>query len=87
VSEIWREQEETGVATEELDDALTATRAAPVGPFRLADIIGLDTVLRVAEHLRGTLGERFHVHQGMRELVAAGELGIKTGSGFYDYGR
>jgi 3-hydroxyacyl-CoA dehydrogenase len=85
VSEAWREQEESGTLPREVDDAVAAARVAPLGPFRLADVIGLDIVLHVAEHLRDTLGERFHVHQGMRELVAAGELGVKTGSGFYDY--
>jgi 3-hydroxyacyl-CoA dehydrogenase len=85
VSEVWREQEETGVPPAAIDEAVAAARVAPIGPFRLADLIGIDTVLHVAEHLRDTLGERFHVHHGMRELVAAGTLGVKTGSGFYDY--
>ena len=56
------------------------------GPFALADMLGLDTVLHVAEHLHEAFGERFHVHAGMRELVAEGELGVKTGRGFYEAG-
>jgi 3-hydroxyacyl-CoA dehydrogenase len=60
--------------------------ALPVGPFYLADLLGLDTVLHVAEHLQRCFGERFYVHSGMRELVAAGKLGAKTGGGFYEHG-
>jgi 3-hydroxyacyl-CoA dehydrogenase len=77
VAELWRHQEETGIVVE--------SKAAPVGPFRLADILGLDTVLHVAEHLEDSYGERFYVHQRMRELVAAGHLGRKTGKGFYEH--
>ncbi len=57
-----------------------------MGPFYLADLLGLDTVLHVAEHVRESYGERFHVHERMRELVAAGDLGAKTGKGFYEHG-
>jgi 3-hydroxyacyl-CoA dehydrogenase len=49
-------------------------------------MLGLDTVLHVAEYLRGSLGDRFFVHAGMQELVAAGNLGAKTGKGFYEHG-
>ena len=69
-----------------LDEAVAESGAAPIGPFALADMLGLDTVLHVAEHLHEAFGERFHVHAGMRELVAKGELGVKTGRGFYESG-
>jgi 3-hydroxyacyl-CoA dehydrogenase len=42
-------------------------------------------VLHVAEHLQRAYGERFFVHRQMRELVAAGDLGAKTGKGFYEH--
>jgi 3-hydroxyacyl-CoA dehydrogenase len=87
VSELWRVQEETGLAVEELDRLVAESKAAPMGPFYLADLLGLDTVLHVAEHLRESLGERFFVHAGMRERVTAGELGAKTGKGFYEHGK
>ena len=86
VSELWRAQEEQDLDIGALDEAVAQSRAAPIGPFALADMLGLDTVLHVAEHLHEAFGERFHVHAGMRELVARGELGVKTGSGFYEAG-
>jgi len=86
VSELWRAQEELGLDIGALDRAIAASGAAPIGPFLLADMLGLDTVLHVAERLREAYGERFHVHAGMGELVAAGELGVKSGRGFYQDG-
>jgi 3-hydroxyacyl-CoA dehydrogenase len=85
-SELWRFQEETGTAIPELDKAVTDAKAAPMGPFFLADLLGLDTVLHVAEHLREAYGDRFYVHGGMQRLVAEGNLGAKTGKGFYEHG-
>ena len=53
-----------------------------MGPYLLVDLLGLDTVLHVAEHLAESYGdERFHVPKGMQKLVAAGMLGAKTGGG------
>jgi 3-hydroxyacyl-CoA dehydrogenase len=86
VSELWRAQEERGVDVEEIDRIVAESKAAPVGPFILCDLLGLDTVLHVAEHLRGSYGDRFYVHTRMRELVDAGNLGAKTGKGFYEHG-
>ncbi len=86
VSELWRFQEETGIEIKELDRIVAESKAAPMGPFFLTDLLGLDTVLHVAEHLKDSYGDRFHVHNQMRELVAAGNLGAKTGKGFYEHG-
>jgi 3-hydroxyacyl-CoA dehydrogenase len=86
ISEIWRHQEDSGASPEEIDKAVQESRALPMGPFFLTDMVGLDTTLKVAEHLRDAYGERFYVHQGMRELVEAGNLGAKTGKGFYEHG-
>jgi 3-hydroxyacyl-CoA dehydrogenase len=85
-SELWRHQEEAAMAFRELDRLVAESKAAPMGPFYLADLVGLDTALHVAEHLHESFGDRFHVHRGMRELVAAGHLGAKTGKGFYEHG-
>ena len=86
VSELWRFQEENGIDVKELDRIVGESKAAPMGPFFLTDLLGLDTVLHVAEHLRDSYGDRFFVHREMRNLVAAGDLGAKTGKGFYEHG-
>jgi len=85
VSELWRIQEEEGIDVAEVDRIVAESKAAPMGPFYLADLLGLDTVLKVAEHLQDSYGDRFYVHQGMRELVGAGDLGQKSGKGFYEH--
>jgi enoyl-CoA hydratase / 3-hydroxyacyl-CoA dehydrogenase len=85
-SEIWREQEEKGLSIEKVDEGVGAAGVVPVGPYRLVDLLGLDTVLHVAEHLMESYGEeRFYVPRTMQKLVAEGRLGAKTGGqGFYD---
>jgi 3-hydroxyacyl-CoA dehydrogenase len=86
VSEIWRVQEEEGIDVKDVDKVVQESKAAPMGPFFLGDLLGLDTVLHVAEHLHESYGDRFYVHRGMKELVEAGNLGQKTGKGFYEHG-
>jgi 3-hydroxyacyl-CoA dehydrogenase len=86
VSEIWRVQEEEGIDIKELDKVIQESKTVPMGPFFLTDLLGLDTVLHVAEHLKESYGDRFYVHSGMKELVEAGNLGQKTGKGFYEHG-
>src|SRR3954449_7028177 len=86
VSEIWKVRDEEDVTVEDVDKIVTDAKAAPMGPFFLADLLGLDTVLHVAEHLNESLGDRFYVSPKMKELVAAGNLGQKTGKGFYEHG-
>ena len=86
VSELWRFQTETGIEVEELDRVVAESKAAPMGPFYLTDLLGLDTVLHVAMHLAESYGDRFCVHPGMKQLVAEGHLGAKTGKGFYEHG-
>ncbi|MFZ0089923.1 MAG: 3-hydroxyacyl-CoA dehydrogenase family protein [Solirubrobacteraceae bacterium] len=85
VSELWRAQEETGIEIEEVDRIIGEVWPAKTGPFYIADVLGLDTVVSVAEYLQECYGTRFHVHGQMRELVAAGNLGAKTGRGFYEH--
>jgi 3-hydroxyacyl-CoA dehydrogenase len=86
VSEVWRVTEEEGLDPEEADRVIKDSGTVPMGPFFLTDLLGLDTVLHVAEHLRASYGERFYVSARMKELVEAGHLGQKTGRGFYDHG-
>jgi len=86
VSEVWREQEQKRLSIKAIDEGVGAAGVVPVGPFRLVDLLGLDTVLHVAEHLQRSYGEeRFYVPKGMQKLVSDGKLGAKTGGvGFYD---
>ncbi len=85
-SEIWREQEEKGLSIKKIDEGVGAAGVIPVGPYQLVNLLGLDTVLHVAEHLAESYGgERFYVPKGMQKLVSEGKLGAKTGGdGFYD---
>jgi 3-hydroxybutyryl-CoA dehydrogenase len=77
---------EEGVGTaEDIDRALRLGLNFPIGPLELGDRNGLDTFLLVLESLSQTLGERFRPTVGLRNLVAAGRLGRKTGHGIYDY--
>ncbi|MGK4218822.1 3-hydroxyacyl-CoA dehydrogenase family protein [Kocuria marina] len=77
---------EEGVASpEDIDNAMVLGYKHPVGPLALTDIVGLDVRLGIAEYLESTLGPRFAPPQLMRDMVERGELGRKSGKGFYDY--
>src|SRR5437764_4998435 len=86
ISEVWREQEHKGLSIKKIDEGFAAAQVVPMGPYLLVNLLGLDTVLHVAEHLQESYGEeRFYVPKGMQKLVADGKLGAKTGGdGFYD---
>ncbi|HET7121614.1 MAG TPA: 3-hydroxyacyl-CoA dehydrogenase NAD-binding domain-containing protein [Solirubrobacterales bacterium] len=87
MGEIWRAQEEQGLSLKAIDEAIAGAQLAPMGPFFLTDLLGLDTVLHVAEHLNESYGESFYVHQGLQKLVGEGKLGAKTGGeGFFKDG-
>jgi enoyl-CoA hydratase / 3-hydroxyacyl-CoA dehydrogenase len=87
VGEVWREQEEKGLSIKKIDEAIAGANVTPMGPFFLIDMLGLDTVLHVAEYLNESYGDRFYVHKGMQKLVADGKLGAKSGGeGFYKDG-
>jgi len=87
IGEVWRAQEEGGLSIKSIDEALAAAKVTPMGPFFLMDMLGLDTVLHVAEYLHDAYGEGFYVHKGMKRLVADGKLGAKSGGdGFYSNG-
>ena len=77
---------EEGVASpEDIDNAMVLGYKHPVGPLALTDIVGLDVRLGIAEYLEKELGPRFAPPQLMLEMVERGELGKKSGKGFYDY--
>jgi enoyl-CoA hydratase/3-hydroxyacyl-CoA dehydrogenase len=88
IGEIWRAQEEQGLSLAAIDQAIAEAKAAPMGPFFLTDLLGLDTVLHVAEHLNRSYGETFYVHRGLQGLVGEGKLGAKSGGeGFFKDGQ
>jgi enoyl-CoA hydratase/3-hydroxyacyl-CoA dehydrogenase len=87
MGEIWRAQEEKGLSLKAIDSAMAEAKVAPMGPFFLTDLLGLDTVFHVAEHLNHSYGESFYVHEGLRGLVGEGKLGMKSGGeGFFKDG-
>ena len=77
---------EEGVASaEDIDRAMELGYNHPMGPLRLTDLVGLDVRLGIAEVLAATLGPRFEPPQLLRDMVAAGKLGKKSGEGFYQW--
>jgi 3-hydroxybutyryl-CoA dehydrogenase len=77
---------ESGVASaEDIDTAMTLGYKHPMGPLRTTDVVGLDVRLAIAEHLAAEVGERFEPPAVLRDLVAQGHLGRKTGQGFFTW--
>ena len=75
-----------GIATaEDIDKAVKLGLNHPMGPFEMADLVGLDTRLHVLEYLHQTLGEKFRPAPLMVQYVKAGRLGRKAGRGVYEY--
>jgi 3-hydroxybutyryl-CoA dehydrogenase len=77
---------EDGVASaEDIDRAVLLAYRHPIGPLRLSDVVGLDVRLDIARVLAASLGDRYAPPQILIDKVAAGELGQKTGRGFFDW--
>jgi len=78
---------ERGVASaEDIDKAMELGYNHPMGPLKLTDLVGLDVRLAIAEYLHQRLEEpQFEPPQILRDKVAKGELGKKTGKGFYNW--
>ncbi|HVK78403.1 MAG TPA: 3-hydroxyacyl-CoA dehydrogenase family protein, partial [Kofleriaceae bacterium] len=75
---------EEGVASaEDIDTAMKLGYGHPMGPLELTDLVGLDVRLGIADYLADALGPGFEPPALLRELVAAGKLGKKSGEGFY----
>jgi 3-hydroxybutyryl-CoA dehydrogenase len=84
--EAMRMLEEGVASAGDIDTAMTLGYRHPMGPLRLTDLVGLDIRLDIAEYLHRELGsERFRPPRILRDKVAAGELGQKTGRGFFDW--
>ena len=69
----------------DIDRAMELGYRHPVGPLRLTDLIGLDVRLDIARNLESAFGPRFAPPNVLIALVDAGDLGKKTGRGFYDW--
>ena len=75
-----------GVASrEDIDRGMTLGTNVPMGPLTLADHIGLDVCLHASETLHEELGDRYKPAYLLKRKVDAGDLGKKTGAGFYEY--
>jgi 3-hydroxybutyryl-CoA dehydrogenase len=75
-----------GVASaDDIDRAMVVAYRHPIGPLRLSDIVGLDVRLDIARHLSVALGPRYAPPKLLEDMVARGELGQKTGKGFFDW--
>ena len=83
--EAIRMLEDDVAAAEDIDQAMVLGYRHPMGPLRLTDLVGLDVRLHIAHQLVDSLGPRFTPPQLLIDKVAAGELGKKSGRGFYDW--
>ena len=77
-----------GVASaSDIDEGMKLGCNHPIGPLALADLIGLDTVLAIMNVLSDGLGDpKYRAAPLLKEMVAAGRLGRKSGQGFHAYG-
>ncbi len=77
---------EAGVASPaDIDRAITTAYRHPVGPLRLSDLVGLDVRLDIARQLEAAYGAHFAPPRLLQDMVARGDLGRKSGRGFYDW--
>jgi 3-hydroxybutyryl-CoA dehydrogenase len=84
-NEAFRMLEQGVASAADIDTAVKLGLNHPMGPFEMADLVGLDVRLSILDHLHATLGETFRPSNLMRRYVAAGRLGKKVGKGVYDY--
>jgi 3-hydroxyacyl-CoA dehydrogenase len=83
LAEAYRRAGEAGADRAAADAAVVAEGPAPMGPFTLGDLIGLDTLDHVQRDVERAYGERFAAGGDLGRLVAEGRLGKKSGGGFY----
>lgn len=85
LAEVFRCERGLGLAPKEIDRAVVEAKLAPMGPYTLADALGLDIAQEVAATLTAAYGERFSLEGRLDGLMAEGKLGAKSGEGFYTY--
>jgi 3-hydroxybutyryl-CoA dehydrogenase len=85
--EAMRMLEEGVASAADIDTAMVLGYRHAAGPLKTTDLVGLDVRLNIAEYLHETLGDRFEPPAILREMVARGDLGRKTGRGFFDYSK
>jgi len=86
-NEAMRMFQESVASAEDIDKAMVLGYKHPIGPLALTDLVGLDVRLAITEHLYEQFGtDTFKAPAVLREKVAQGKLGKKTGEGFYVYG-
>ena len=85
INEGIRAYDEGVASKEDIDRGMTLGTNVPMGPLTLADTIGLDVCLHATETLHEELGDRYTPAYLLKRKVEAGDLGKKTGSGFYEY--
>jgi 3-hydroxybutyryl-CoA dehydrogenase len=84
--EAIRMVEEQVASPADIDKAMELGYRHPMGPLRLTDLVGLDVRMAIADYLRAKLDSpAFEVPKLMRDMVARGELGKKSGRGFYEW--
>jgi len=84
--EAMRMLEEGVASAADIDTAMELGYGHPMGPLRVSDVVGLDVRLKIADYLHQELGEqKFDAPRILRDKVTRGELGKKTGRGFYDW--
>ena len=84
--EAIRMVEEAVASPVDIDKAMELGYKHPMGPLKLTDLVGLDVRLKIADYLHVTLGgDHFKPPQLLRDMVAEGKLGKKSGHGFYDW--
>jgi 3-hydroxybutyryl-CoA dehydrogenase len=86
INEAFRALDEQVGTAEDIDQVMTLGMAHPIGPLRLADLIGLDVCVSVMDVLARDLGDdRYAPPKNLRALVKEGRLGRKSGRGVYSY--
>jgi 3-hydroxybutyryl-CoA dehydrogenase len=86
--EATRMLEENVASAEDIDTAMELGYGHPMGPFKLADLVGLDVRLAISEYMHAETGrDFFKPSETLKRLVAEGKLGKKTGEGFYKWDR